>query len=341
MLNLNHIAFESTDRCNLNCVYCYNIWKADGGKAHTPFNSYKKAVSALKKLFSQANIQQVAFTGGEPFLAERFAEVILFCRMQDKKVTLISNGTVGTEADYRRLLQLGVGLFEFPVHSAHADVHDRMVQVRGSWKKSVASIQKIQELGGYAVPVVVITKHNVNLLGETLDFLSSLGCKRVMLNRYNIGGKACENPLEVSATAEELRSAFTVANKKASELELTLTANVCSPVCLLNPRDYPLIGFGHCSFDVLRRPITLDINGNIRLCNHSPVAAGNIFENELSDILFSDYAQSWETSVPEICRPCQHWQRCKGGCRAASEQCGQSLSAEDPIIKWLNVKRVE
>jgi len=28
-LNLPHIAFEITDACNLNCLYCYNIWKME------------------------------------------------------------------------------------------------------------------------------------------------------------------------------------------------------------------------------------------------------------------------------------------------------------------------
>ena len=337
MLNLQHIAFETTDRCNLDCVYCYNIWKTDGME-RVPFNSYTKAIETLKRIFSMADIQYVAFTGGEPFLSERFAEVILFCRMQDKQVTLISNGTQGKAKDYKQLIKLGVGLFEFPIHAAQAEIHDRMAQVKGSWQKSVTSTREVLKLGGSVVPVVVITKHNVNQLGETLEFIASLGCKRIMLNRYNIGGKGCTNPMEVSATAEELRNAFSVANAKAAEMDLVLTANVCSPVCLLNPDDYPLIGFGHCSFNVLQRPITLDINGNIRLCNHSPVVAGNIYKKELGSILYSDYSTEWENSVPDLCKPCSHWSVCKGGCRAASEQCFGSLGKEDPIIEALELK---
>jgi len=208
-----------------------------------------------------------------------------------------------------------------------------MAQVKGSWVKSINSIKSVLNLGGQVVPVVVITRHNVNLLGETLAFIQSLGCNRIMLNRYNIGGKGCTNPMQVSATADELRNAFAVANDKSIELGLQLTSNVCTPVCLLNPADYPQIGFGHCSFDVLRRPITLDINGNIRLCNHSPIVAGNIFEKSITDILFSRYTESWEKLVPSLCKDCKDWNICKGGCRAASEQCGQILSAEDPIIK--------
>ena len=336
MINLPHIAFEITDRCNLNCVYCYNIWKMQGA-THTPFNSYKKATATLQELFKQADVKSVAFTGGEPFLAERFLETVLFCRMAGKQVTLISNGTKGNVSDYKQLIKIGVALFELPIHSAQEEVHDSMVQCKGSWQKSLSSIKAILELGGYVVPVVVITKHNVNLLGETLDFIQSIGCKRIMLNRYNIGGKACAHPMEVSATADELRNAFAIAEQKALENDLRLTANVCSPICLLNPADYPHIGFGHCSFDVLRRPITLDINGNIRLCNHSPVVAGNIFEKDLSEILYSDYAGLWEKSVPGFCAACIEWEKCKGGCRAASEQCFDSLMVEDPIIQYLHI----
>ena len=59
MKELSHLAFEITDRCNLDCVYCYNVWKMDGA-VRVPFNSYKKAVKTLNEIFRQANIKSVA-----------------------------------------------------------------------------------------------------------------------------------------------------------------------------------------------------------------------------------------------------------------------------------------
>ena len=339
MLKLKYIAFEITDSCNLDCVYCYNIWKTIKVD-RVPFNSYSKAIKTLEKLFSVAEIQQITFTGGEPFLSERFNEVVLYCIMAGKQVSIISNGTQVNKRKYKELIKLGVKLFEFPIHSIQSQIHDKMVQLEGSWEKSISSIQTVLELGGKVVPAIVITKNNVNQIGETIDFIESLGCNRIMLNRYNIGGKGCENPLEISASAEELHNAFYIANNKANDLNLKITANVCTPICLLNPSDYPSIGFGHCSFNVLERPITLDINGNIRLCNHSPKVAGNIYETELSKILFSDYTTEWETSIPEFCKTCSQWLTCKGGCRAATEQCIGRLDIEDPIIKALNINSV-
>lgn len=330
-LKLPNIAFELTDKCNLACRYCYNVWKIPGAERNS-FDSYEKAIKALTHIFSQADVRNVTLTGGEPFVAQRIKEIALFCRMEGKTVTLISNGFKGTEADYKSLIAMGVTLFEFPIHSADEAIHDHITQVKGSWKKSIASIRSVQSLKGYPVPVIVLTKYNVEVLGETLDFIDALGLRRIMMNRYNIGGCGTADPASVSATHRQLKKAFAIANTKSEELQLVISSNVCSPDCLIDPTNYPNIMFGHCSDNVLQKPITLDINGNIRLCNHSPVVAGNIYEQDIKDILYSPYANSWNEIVPDFCVDCDRWSICRGGCRAASEQCGLGLGHADPIL---------
>ena len=330
-LKLTHIALELTDKCNLACKYCYNIWKIPGAERKT-FNSYPKAIKALKKLFAQADIQNVTLTGGETFMAERLLEIARFCRMQGKSVTVISNGSLGKSSDYRQMIDMGVHLFEMPIHSAVESIHDSITQVKDSWAKSIASLMEVKRLGGYPVAVIVLTKYNVDVLADTLDYIHSLGLQRVMLNRYNIGGNGTAEPASVSATHSQLCKAYKIANNKSEELGLVISSNVCTPSCLLNPADYPRLMFGHCSDDVLRKPITMDINGNIRLCNHSPVVAGNIYETGLEEILYSPYARPWNEIVPEYCSACNIWDICRGGCRAASEQCGLGLGHVDPIL---------
>ncbi|MFZ4401042.1 MAG: radical SAM/SPASM domain-containing protein [Bacteroidales bacterium] len=330
-LSLNHIAFEITSNCNLNCKYCYNIWKMPDSKL-LQYNSYKQSLKTLRKLFKIAAIQNIAFTGGEPLMAERFLEVALYCKMKGKNITIISNGTYGKLEDYQHLINMGVDLFEIPIHSSTEYIHDEMTQLSGSWKKSQETIRYIVENGGYVVPVIVLTKFNAAVLEETLTFIASLGLQRIMLNRYNIGGYALKYPIAISLSPNEMKSAYDVANVLSSKLNLVISSNVCTPRCVLNPSDYPAITFGNCSANVLNRPLTLDIEGNMRLCNHSPVVAGNIYKQELSEILFSDYTEKWETDIPEYCSNCDLWKQCLGGCRAASEQMFNTLQKEDPII---------
>jgi radical SAM protein with 4Fe4S-binding SPASM domain len=207
-----------------------------------------------------------------------------------------------------------------------------MAGVEGSWERSVASIKFLKSIGANPVAVVVLTRHNVAGVADTLDFIASLGVKRIMVNRYNIGGRGVAEPRAVSATREELRQAYAAIDGKAVEKGLKITSNVCTPHCVLNPVDYPHIGFGNCSPDPLRRPVTLDMDGGVRLCNHSPVVAGNIFEAPLEQILYSPYSRSWGEIVPSCCADCARWSQCLGGCRAASEQCGSELSCPDPIV---------
>ncbi len=330
--SLANIAFELTSGCNLDCVYCYNIWKTPGAGIAPGQGSYKKSIKTLGEFFRQADVPNVTLTGGEPFLAERVMEVALFCRMEGKGVTLITNGTAGTPKQYKDFVKIGVQLFELPVHSRDEATHDAMAGVPGSWRKSVASIEALRGMGADPVVVIVLTRHNIAGVGGTLDFIASLGVKRVMVNRYNIGGRHTADPEAVSATHAELREAFAVIERRAPELGLRVTSNVCTPRCILNPKDYPHIGFGNCSPDMARRPLTLDMEGNIRLCNHSPVVAGNIFAAPLEEILASPYARSWGATIPAYCAGCTMWADCLGGCRAASEQCGLGLGSPDPLI---------
>lgn len=330
-IQIPNIALELTDKCNLACRYCYNVWKIPGAEK-VAFNSYSKATKALKHLFKQADIQNVTLTGGEPFVAERILEIALFCRMEGKKVSVISNGFRGTIDDYKTLIDMGITLFQMPIHSADESVHDHITQVKGSWRKSIDSILEVKRLNGYPVPVIVLTKYNIDGISETLDYIHSLGLKRIMMNRYNIGGAGTANPAEVSATHKQLKEGFAKANLKAKELGLVISSNVCSPSCLLDPSEYRNILFGHCSENVLHKPITMDVNGNIRLCNHSPVVAGNIFKQDIKDILYSPYANSWDEIIPDLCSDCNKWADCRGGCRAASEQCGLGLQHADPIL---------
>jgi len=295
-------------------------------------NTYKQSLKTLKRLFKNAEVNHVTFTGGEPFMSERFAELVLYTRMKKKEVTIITNGNYADKKDYKQMLDLGVALFEIPVHSPTAEPHDFMTNVKGSWQKAVQSAKDLLEMGAYVVPVIVITKANYLLVESTLKFISDMGMKQIMLNRFNIGGKGINETQNLLVGKEELQKAYKIANEASDKYGLSLTSNVCSPFCLLNPKDYPNIGFGSCSVNALSLPVTMDIKGNIRLCNHSPVVAGNIYEQKLFDIFNSSYVKNWIKDKPDFCIECEIYNECLGGCRAASEQVFKTNKIVDPVL---------
>jgi len=328
---IGSVVFETTSRCNLNCQYCYNIHKMPGGPKGLR-GSYGRAKKTLSRLFSVANVDRITMSGGEPFLMDRFLELVLFCRMKGKRVLIISNGTAGTRDEYKNLIDIGVTTFELPLHSPEPGEHDEMTATSGSWKKVRRSIETITELGGTVVPMIVLTKINHARVADTLQLFKGLGLRRVMINRFNIGGRGIARAAQLSLTTAELRDAFARAHSMTVKCGLSVTSNVCTPVCILKPEDYPRIGFAACTPDLSRRPLTMDTLGNLRYCNHSPHSMGNIFNEKMEAIFSSPYAKSWERSVPRVCTDCERWKQCFGGCRAAAEQLGQTVSEVDPLL---------
>jgi radical SAM protein with 4Fe4S-binding SPASM domain len=327
---LRHIVFEATTACNLDCMYCYNIWKRPGA-GPVGKSTYRDSKRALKRVFKLTDVAHVSMSGGEPFLAERFLELVLFCRMKGKTVTVITNGNAAKQDDYQALVDMGVGLFEIPLHSPTPEIHDRMTGVKSSWQKALDSIRTLQEIGGKVVADIVLSKINAAVIGETLAFLQEAGVNQVMITRFNVGGRGIENRASLTPSQEELQKAFRVADGVASEQGMRITSNVCTPLCLVDPGDYPHIGIVGCSPDIERKPITLEPSGNLRICNHSPVVMGNIFKEPLEKILTSEYVKSWKT-VPEFCSECDVFEKCFGGCRGAAEQLGLSLEHVDPVL---------
>ena len=165
-MKLPLVSFETTMRCNLRCRFCYNHYKNTGD---TPApSSYAQAKKTLSQIFKVFDVGQITFTGGEPFMAERFGELVLSSRFKGATVGGISNGNYASFDKYLQLVDLGVKLFELPIHSCNPDIHDLMTTVKGSHHKSLAIIKMLIEHGITPTAVIVLTKFNAATAADTV-----------------------------------------------------------------------------------------------------------------------------------------------------------------------------
>jgi radical SAM protein with 4Fe4S-binding SPASM domain len=326
-----HLIYEVTGACNLRCRYCYNVWHLPGGP-RAPSGDYGRNLRTLKTIFRQARVSHVTFTGGEPLLAQRLPELVLLARLRGKGVTIITNGNAAGRDLYGTLVSLGVGLFEVPLLAADPVRHDSLTGISGSWARARNSIETLLDLGARVAAVIVLTRLNAGALAQTLHHLHGCGVRDVLLARFNPGGRGLAEWRSLLPPLAQLRGAFATADRLVRSLDLRISANVCAPVCVLDPRDYPHIPLSHCSSDPGRRPLTLDAAGDLRFCNHSPVVAGNIHREPLAAILRRGALRQWQELVPRRCQDCSDWRRCLGGCRAAGQQLGCGLHEADPIV---------
>ncbi|HEX2958967.1 MAG TPA: radical SAM protein, partial [Chitinispirillaceae bacterium] len=208
---IQHIIFEITQECNLNCIYCYNYWRRNDSTLQP--TTFKETKRTINKILNTIDFQHITITGGEPFLADGIEEIILDLRMKGKGVNVISNGTTAKHSSYQILIDLGVSLFEIPFHSSNPSIHDSMTGYFGSYEKVFDSIRFLKELKAEICLVCVLTKINIDHFCQTLEEANKLGIKRFMIARFNIGGRGIENANQIIPSLSELRLAFKTANE--------------------------------------------------------------------------------------------------------------------------------
>ena len=335
-LDIGIVVFELTDACNQACKFCYNHFKGEG-VCSVEAPNFRLARRTLKRLQRQARIGSLSLSGGEPMLMPRIHDLVLRARMAGSKVNILTNGTLLTEQDIAIFDDLGITTLQIPMLSDKGDVHDSITQLRGSWLKATTAARLVAgRKAGWLTPVLILSRLNYHDIESTMRMYAEMGCRYIMVNRFNIGGLGKLYAKELTLTHEELRDAFRRVDAMAHELGMTIHSGVCTPMCLLDPKEYPHIMFTNCSTDLSRRPLTVNYRGDVRFCNHSPRVLGNIYDESLRSIIERSASDGYFDNIPENCAGCKLWQRCRGGCRAASEQMYGSFDKIDPVMSAMN-----
>ena len=329
------VVFEVTDACNQRCLFCYNHWKRPGCTVAPPSPDSRLARRTLRRLLRQCSVGSISLSGGEPTLMPGIHDLALKARFGGANVNLLTNGTLLGEDDVEIMSHIGVAAVQIPVMATDPAVHDHITGLPGSWAKAVRSAKMISsDRSGWLIPVLIVSRLNAKYVEDTLRFYASeFGAATAMVNRFNIGGLGLQHASELCLSGEELRDVFSRIDKVAGELGMTLLSGVCTPICVLDPNEYPNIRFSHCTTDLSSRPLTVSYKGEVRFCNHSPRVLGNIYEKPIGDIVAESQADGYFHSVPEHCKECVLWSRCRGGCRAASEQLYGTFGRVDPVLE--------
>lgn len=319
-------AFEVTPRCNANCLYCYNVWKAHPDYPRAEPDE-RGLLCVLEAIMKSDRVTVVSLTGGEPLLLGNLVlEMGAMARLSGKSVNLVTNGALMKRPFARNLKRLGIKPIEITLLSAREDVHN-FLQRAGTFRGAVDAVRTVADVGGEAMVGIVGTRANIPLLRETLEFARSLGARGAMFTRFNPGGEGLRHWRELGPSKEDLRSAMRTLMEFADENpDLTITCGVPMPPCVLGFTDYGRVRVGYCNAggDL----IAIDWLGNLRPCNHSSLIIGNILETPLDQLLGSRGIKDFMAPVPKMCVGCQFYETCKGGCRGAVWELGWWLTAE-------------
>jgi len=243
-----------------------------------------------------------------------------------------------TEGRVRSLLAAGVTLFELPLNSADRDTHNRMAGSAEAFDAVTRAAAEIRSQGGELAFVFVGTKHNIAQWRDAAELGMALGARNFLFNRYNAGGECRGKPEDLLPSVEQVRAGLEAAEELARDHGIGIGVSIPIPPCLIDPKDFPHLGFGFCAAGTTRAYYTIDPVGNVRPCNHTPRVLGNLFETSLRDLARSPEMAAFMNARPAFCQGCRLENECLGGCKAAAEVCQGSLDACDPFLE-LNRER--
>ena len=295
--------------------------------------NFTMAKKSLQTLLQQAEVGSISLSGGEPLLLPRLFDLILKARFAGSQVHLLTNGTQLTDDTIGFCRDLGVEMIQIPILAQNAELHDSITGLTGSWQRAVTAARKISQWdSSRLIPVFILNALNIDQTLPTLELYRDMGVKQIMFNRFNVGGLGIQHWRELRLTTQQLQNTFAAVSRFMVENDMTANSGVCSPICILDPKRYPGIRFAYCNTDISHRPITVNYRGDVRYCNHSPKVLGNIHDKPIDKILTEATASGYFDSVPKACAKCNLWNRCRGGCRAASEQLYGRFDLADPIL---------
>lgn len=332
---IRNVAFEVTQSCNQDCVFCYNVWKCS--KYPQGHLDTRQTLDLIERIIHGYRPQVLTFTGGEPLLRSDLPELI---KSASKRCAcnLITNGTLMTDDLAQELSTCGVRTFEFTLLSAERDIHNRLVH-RNSFDELIEAIASVRAAGGNVATTFVATNENIHTWADTLELNAALGVSGILFNRFNVGGAGIESAMELMPSVEDLQDALATANEGAEKFGINISCGVPIPPCVIDRSPYKNLHFPDCPVGTNKAYPTVDPIGNVRPCNHASTILGNLFESDFRSILKNNTSRTYGTCIPDECMSCKELPTCRGGCRAAAEVCGNACGI-DPFVTIAQPKKI-
>ncbi len=312
-----------TYRCNLKCDFCYVGDKMDDsyspvGARHELNTSDTKKI--LFKIYNEAQIPSVSFTGGEPLLRRDIHELVNYASNIGLWTNLITNGTLLDKTMVKGLKKAGLSSAQVSIEGPHADIHDRITGVRGSFDATVKGIKLLRDA---CIPVhtnTTVSKNNLMHLEEIVALVKNVGLQRLSMNLLIPCGSALGNK-KLWVSYSEIGDYILKVKHYAETENIKFLWYSPVPMCQFNPIAY---GFGNKSCAAITGLLSIDPFGNIIPCSSWRMPVGSLLQRSFKDIWQSSMLSYFKNIeyAPKKCHECLSFDVCKGACPLYWKACG-------------------
>lgn len=275
---ISSLQFELSSRCNERCIHCY----IPNEKKNHGFDMPTHKVKSVIDEFSAMGGIHVTLSGGEAFLHKDIIEIARYCREKDLKISILSNLISLKDEQIEALKEINLSLIQVSLYSMDPDIHDYITTVKGSFKKTKASIEKLVAAN---IPIQIscpVMKANRIGYDKVLDYARKLKVKAqtdyIMMARSDLDTDNLANRLSLKETEELLRD---IIEHDARYKEETLQQLPISDEIKFNLERFmkqPVCGVGYDN-------CCITANGDVYPCaGWQDYVLGNVYKQSLQEI---------------------------------------------------------
>ena len=174
---MKYLILKITNKCNLNCIYCY------ANNKNNKDMDFKTAKNSIDYLLSLDNKLKIQFTGGEPLLNFKLIEkVIDYCNNYYNgcvEYAIQTNATLINEKIAERIKELNI---KVGVSIDGLEVNDTLRPYKDGKPSTLDTIRGMYILKSHDIPfgiTAVVTNKNLPYLEDFIKYLIAFGVKSI------------------------------------------------------------------------------------------------------------------------------------------------------------------
>lgn len=294
------ISMNLTKSCNLRCKQCFS----DSGEIKAP----ELTTEEMYKLFDNMRNNGTFFIcigGGEPFMRKDLLDILEYGKNKQLAISIVSNGLLLTKELIHELNQKELDTLWISLDGLESN-HDYL-RGTGTFEKAVESIKLLKKEFNSKIAIrISLSKRNISEYLELIKLAEELDVDILRFTPILSFGRARNEDLLI--TQDQYISFLN--NIKTIESKVNIIyPNMPSSKFWINTEDFGC----HCG----KEAVWIDELGNYSPCIFfgDEYIVGNIKED--------DYIDLWKKSISiskyegnAICRSCNNYNSCRGGCRA-------------------------
>lgn len=330
------VSWNLTRRCNLRCAHCYLDADQRAG-AEAGELTAEECLRVVDELAELNPGMVLILTGGEPLLHPHLPSIVERAARSGMTPVLGSNGTLIRAERVKQLRDAGLAGWGVSIDSTTPAEHDRLRGVPGAWKRTLAGLEVLRELG---IPFVIQpsifswNRHEIKSLSQLAQKLEATTVNFYFLVCTGRGQEMTD------LSAEDYEQALLELARLQREFEGRIMVNAkCAPhqkrvVYQQDAGSAFVAGYaGGCP--AATNYFRIDPQGEVSPCPYIPSRGASIRTASLAQIWSRDdqFCELRDRSRLEgRCGGCEYREIC-GGCRARALAATGDPLAEDPSCR--------